>query len=86
MIDNYQSNATGIESPVTNASAVTPHDENDLPFATRGLWVGTAGDVRVIMLSGSEETFPNMHVGWHPIRVTRVKDTGTTAEGIVAVE
>lgn len=63
--------------PATSAASVSPHDVTDLTVATRALWVGVAGDVTVIMLGGDQVTFKNMTVGWHPLAVTRVLNTGT---------
>jgi hypothetical protein len=37
------------------------------------------------MLGGEGVTFTGLPVGWHPIRVTRVCKTNTTATNIVAV-
>jgi hypothetical protein len=47
--------------------------------------VGGAGNMRVTMLGGGIVTFTGLPVGWHPIRVTRVWATNTTATNIVAV-
>jgi hypothetical protein len=73
-------------SPADSAAVVTPSDTEDLDFASRALWVGTAGDLTVDLLeSGTAVLFANITVGWHPLRVTRVYDTGTDADDIVAV-
>lgn len=74
-----------VESPVENAAEVSPSDSAELSAITRAIWVGTAGDVTAKMAGGQTVTFANMSVGWHPIRVRQILDTGTDAEDIVAV-
>jgi hypothetical protein len=69
--------------------AVTPSDSsaNNFTFATTGLYVGVAGSITVVGADGAATLFPNVPVGWHPIRCIRVNSTGTaqTAGQIVAV-
>jgi hypothetical protein len=75
-----------LSDPVPNAAAVTPSDSTNLPEITTAIWVGTAGDVTVDMSNdGTNVTFPNLTVGWHPIRCKKIYSTGTHATGIVAV-
>jgi hypothetical protein len=72
--------------PLTNALAVTPHDTNDLVYVTRGVYDGGAKHVSVIMQDSGTVVFENIPTGtFLPIRVTRVKSTGTTASKIIAV-
>ncbi|GIT93273.1 hypothetical protein JANAI61_37310 [Jannaschia sp. AI_61] len=82
-IDTFRGQATSLESPITNAQAVTPSDGADLSHATRALYVGQGGDLRVDMVGGATVTFVGLTAGWHPIRVTRVHATSTTADHIV---
>ena len=65
---------------------MTPNDSTDLTAATRGLYVGVSGDVVVIMADDSAAvTITGLAAGVvHPLRVKRVKSTGTTASSIVA--
>lgn len=76
--------------PASNAAAVTPHNDNDLAYVTRGLFVGGAGNLVVVM--GDEDdaattvTFTGILAGQIlPIAVRRVKATDTTATFIVAL-
>jgi hypothetical protein len=71
--------------PAHYAAPVTPSDTTDLLAASTALFVGGAGNLRVTMLGGGIVTFTGLPVGWHPIRVTRVWATNTTATNIVAV-
>lgn len=69
------------------AVAVTTSDSVDLTNgATFGLDVGVSGDVVAIMSNGNTFTFTGLAAGVvHPLSVTRVKATGTTATNINAV-
>ena len=77
-------NPTRMDESVTGIAAVVPSDTVDLPFVTRALYVSVAGAVKVTMMDGSTETYPNLLAGRHPLRVTRVWQTGTTATGMIA--
>lgn len=85
-IASYQS---GNDAPWTKADVVAPHDSNDLPYHSRGIYVGTAGDVAVTMSSEEDNTatgkriFPNVPVGFLPITVRRIWATGTAADDIL---
>lgn len=79
-----------IAAPCRYAAAVTPHDTNEMGYVSRGIYVGTAGDLTVIMVDdttgGTPVTFPSVPGGaFLPIRIRRVNATGTTASGVVAV-
>lgn len=78
---------TALVEPAANAVAITTNDSTDLAIATRGLYVGVTGNVKVDMLGGTTGvTFTNMAAGViHPLRVTRVYATGTTASSLVGV-
>lgn len=67
------------------AVAVTPSDATVLE-ASKGLYIGGSGNVAVTMKDGTSVTFTGISAGMiHPISVTKVKATGTTATNIVAV-
>ncbi|KAA0697404.1 hypothetical protein DTW90_18410 [Neorhizobium sp. P12A] len=67
------------------AAAVTPDDANDLAYVTRGIYVGVAGNLAVNMSgNGGPVTIP-VQPGLHPLAVSRILSTGTTATGIVAI-
>lgn len=71
--------------PAGNAFDITPHNSNDLTIKTRGLYVGVTGNVKVD-IGGTAITFVGLAAGViHPLRVTRVYATGTTATNIVGV-
>jgi hypothetical protein len=70
----------------THATAVIPDDDTDLASATKGLWVGGTGDVKVTMFGGEAVTFVAVPAGTYlPICVTRVWDADTTATDLLAL-
>jgi hypothetical protein len=74
------------DQPAGHAEAVTPSDSTDLTYTSRGLWVGGAGNVSVIMASGATVTFSGIVAGTLlPIRVSRVRSTSTTASLMLAL-
>ena len=73
--------------PARRAAAITPSDTVDLTAYAKALYVGAAGNVRVLTVGGEDAdavTFANHPVGWLPVQVRRVLATGTTATQIVA--
>lgn len=73
-------------APARNAVAVTPSDSVDLTYTARYLFVGGAGNLSVIMDSGTTVAFNGVTAGSVlPIRAARVRATGTTATNIVAM-
>lgn len=71
---------------------VTPSDTEDLlddggySVTTRGVYVGTSGDVAVMWADGTTTTFVAPATGIaHPWKAKRILDTGTTASDIVAL-
>lgn len=70
--------------PGHGAVAVTPSDSTVLPV-TRALYVGTTGNVAVMMADDMTITFSTVPVGILPIQVQKVLSTGTTASNIIAL-
>lgn len=71
-------------APAGYGLAVTPSDTTVL-YATRALYVGTAGNVAVTDLNGNV-TYASVPAGSIlPIQVTKVLATGTTALNIIAM-
>ncbi|WP_375450511.1 hypothetical protein [uncultured Devosia sp.] len=86
MPDRYADYASSLESPAAHAFAVTPHDTNPLPEPTRALYVGIGGSVAAVLVSGADVLFTNVADGSIlPLRVTRIKATGTTATAILGL-
>ena len=81
--DNRYAMQEGLPGFVDDISTVLAGgDYTDLEgFA---LYVGGAGDVKVDGFSGGTETIPSAGNSYHPIKVTKVYQTGTTATNIFA--
>lgn len=87
MVANPKS-ASSVEflSSASGAIAVTPHDTTALTTNARALYVGTGGNVAVLMVDGTTVTFTNVQDGTIlPIRIQRVNSTNTTASNMVAL-
>lgn len=68
------------------ALSVSPSDTADLSMVSRGLYVGVSGDVAVVMEDGQSVLFVGMAAGIvHPLRIRKIKSTGTTATNLVVV-
>lgn len=83
-------NFSGRAAPMDGASGVidtvAPNDSMDLPGGiTRAVYVGGAGVLAVIDTRGFEALIPSAAMQYHPIRVRRIKATGTTATGVLAL-
>lgn len=75
----------------SQVQSVTPSDTENFQYETqpnRGavLYVGTAGDLRVLTPNNDDVVFKNVAEGsFLPVQVVRVFSTDTTAEDIVAL-
>ncbi len=75
------------------AAAVTPSNTDNIPSVSGGenkqgciLYIGGAGNLKVLTIGGDEVTFQAVPVGTTlQVRVLRVFATGTTATNIVAL-
>ncbi|MEO5620060.1 MAG: hypothetical protein ABIQ85_04005 [Cypionkella sp.] len=86
MLDEFDKHATGITAPALHATALTPSDSTPLSVATRAIYVGTAGNLRVEMVSGDVVTLTAVAAGAiYPLRVAQVMATGTTATNLVGL-
>ena len=63
----------------------TGSNSTDLPFVARGLFIGTAGNLVVDTVDGSNLTFVSAS-GFIPGMVRRIYTTGTTATNIIALK
>jgi len=70
-----------------DAATVTPTDDVELDPIPRALWVGTAGNLTVILKNMSTTiAFNNIQAGTMiELEAKEVRATGTTASDIVAV-
>lgn len=86
MPDRFADYATSLESPALTGFAATPSDGADLADVTRAVYVGGSGNISVVFQSGAEVTLVGVVGGTIlPLRVRRIKATGTTATGLVGL-
>lgn len=86
MQDRYDGHASSFDGPANHGFAVTPNDATDLSEVTRALYVGGGGALVVVLHSGAELVLQNVGAGTLlPLRVRRVKATGSTAAGVVGL-
>lgn len=76
-----------LDFPANSAFVITPNDSEDLEHNTRGIYIGTAGNLKVDMLSdGVAITFHNLIAGVvYPYRVSHVYSGGTTADNLIGL-
>jgi hypothetical protein len=85
-VDTFASYSGAPNSPLTNGVAVVPSDSADLSNVTRSLWVGTVGNVELILLSGQSVVLMAVPSGTLlNVRASRVKSGSTTAADLVAL-
>lgn len=86
MPDEFASHETGLTSPARGAAPITPSDSVPLPQATRAIYVGQSGDLRLRMASDEVVTLTGVQAGaLYPLRAVQVLATGTTAGGLVGL-
>ena len=85
-MDQFKDAPITLTSPATSAAAVSPDDATALNALSRAIYVGNTGDISVEMKDGQIVDFINIQGGTVlALRVMRVRQTGTTATGIVAL-
>ena len=86
MTDTFRKHSRSLTAPPENAAAIQPSDGARLGHATRAVYVGGAGALRVEMMGGEEIVFAGLGAGTLlPVRVQKVFATGTTATALVAL-
>jgi hypothetical protein len=73
--------------PSSSAFSITPDDDNDITYPIRALYVGTGGDLQVILQDDTAETlFANVLGGsCLPLQIKRVMASGTAASDLVGL-
>lgn len=86
MSEKYQGRADDIVAPARRGFAITANDATDLTAETRAIYVGSAGDLVAVLVSGDEVSFVGLPGGTLlPVRARRVKSTGTSASHLVGL-
>jgi hypothetical protein len=67
-----------LQAPLEDGFAITPHASDELTYLTRAIWVGGAGNLDVVLLSGAEVSIDAVPAGTLlPIRVKAVRNSST---------
>lgn len=86
MADDFKTLQPGLNSPAEAADAITPHNTLPLPRATRAIYVGGGGNLRVTFVDGDTVTLQAVPGGViYPLRLSHVLAAGTTATGLVGL-
>lgn len=85
-MDQFKDFPSTLTSPATHAIAIVPNDTVPISVVTRAVYVGQTGDVSVEMQSGQIVTYENVQGGTIlAIRALKVRQTGSTATGLIAM-
>lgn len=78
----------GFGGLAARAQTAVQSDTEDLTAYYDYLYVGVTGDISCIPIRNDSDTpvvFTNVAVGWFPVRVRRILETGTTATGLIGL-
>lgn len=85
-VDQFQTTKKNILESAVGGFLITASDANELAYITRALSFTTAGAIAVVMEDGSDFIIPSGALAagiMHPLRIKKIKTTGTTASGFV---
>jgi hypothetical protein len=86
MNDRFSGYAGSLDDPASLCRNIDPSDSAALPEVSRAIYIGVAGSVRLIDVSGNTALFEGLVGGSIlPVRARQVLSTGTTAAGLVAL-
>jgi len=70
---------------IRNIAAITPSNTVDLPNPTKAIYVSATSTLVVDTIGGQTGVTISSLAGgiWHPIQITRVYVTGTSASGLL---
>lgn len=82
----FDGRSAAITGPAPDGFAITPDDATELSEITRAIYIGTAGDITLTLVSNTELLFKNIPSGTIlPVRARRIKATGTTATDLLGL-
>jgi hypothetical protein len=89
-VDPFAAYAASLVSPPTHSAPITPDDASDLATIPTRIHVGGDGNIAGWLMwddttDGSPRTFAVLAGTTYPYRFRRIKATGTTATGLVAL-
>ena len=86
-IDSFLQFTDSPSEPATGAFAIVPHATNELPFVTKAVYIGGAGDVTLRPLNSETDIqFRNLAAGSVlDIRAKAIRVAGTSATFLVGL-
>ena len=86
MADRFQNFSDSPVAPATAPFPILPSDSAELPLATKGIYVGTGGDVTLRGINAAADvTYRNLpDASYIAVRASHVRATGTTATNLIA--
>lgn len=81
----FTGQSPNLEAPIGDGVSVTPNDTDEMTYVSRCLYIGVSGNVKVVTVNNATLTFKNVPVGFFPVRVRQVFETGTTASEILSL-
>lgn len=82
--DNYPNFNSTI--PASSAYTATLSNTDELPIVSRGIYVGTGGDVKVTLVGTGTVTFVAVPTGATlGVRAKQIWSTGTTASNLIVL-
>lgn len=84
--DQFDNTKVSIIQSAVGSFLITPHDTNELAYVTRAISFATAGALAVVMENGDDVIIPSGALAagvMHPLRIKKIKLTGTGAAGVV---
>jgi hypothetical protein len=84
--DPFINTQGGLQSPCRSTFVITPSDTNELPFVTRAIYIGSAGNLTARLAGDTASVaFNGLAPGTVlPLRVRQIFATGTTAGMLLA--
>lgn len=86
MTQRFSGRSEDVAAPIRRGFSIAPSDGADLAAELRAIYVGSSGDLALILASGDAITLAGVPAGsLLPLRVVRVKASGTTAGLLVGL-
>lgn len=86
MADLYGNTTPGLTSPAIDGTMIVPSDGSELSHITRAVYVGGSGVINAELASGAIISLSNVPAGSIlPLRLRKVRSSGTTATGLVGL-
>lgn len=87
MIDQFAHSANSLTAPCREGFSITPNDTAILPQISRAIYIGGGGDLVVRFVDGTQDVVLRNTISGSilDLRVSAVRQTGTTATDIVGL-